>query len=255
MPNHNPIMNILVCISHVPDTTAKINFTGDGKALDPNGVQFVINPYDEFGLTKALHLKEAHGGTITVINVGLAATEPTLRKALAIGGDKAVRINANPEDAITVAKELKNHIEANSYDLIICGQESIDYNGQQVPAMIAAMLKLPFANACVGLTINSDTALATSEIDGGHATFQAKLPMIVGGKKGLVEEKDLRIPNMRGIMSARTKPLELVEPSVNDGATKALHFEKPAPKAAVKMVDAGNVDELVRLLHEEAKAI
>jgi len=197
-------MNILVCISHVPDTTAKINFTGDGKALDPNGIQFVINPYDEFGLTKALHLKEAHGGTITVINVGLAATEPTLRKALAIGGDKAVRINANPEDAITVAK---------------------------------------------------DTAHATSEIDGGHATFQAKLPMIVGGKKGLVEEKDLRIPNMRGIMSARTKPLELVEPSVNDGATKALHFEKPAPKAAVKMVDAGNVDELVRLLHEEAKAI
>jgi len=248
-------MNILVCISHVPDTTAKINFTSDGKALDPNGVQFVINPYDEFGLTKALHLKEAHGGTITVINVGLAGTEPTLRKALAIGADKAVRINAIPEDAITVAKELKNHIKANSYDLIICGQESIDYNGQQVPAMVAAMLKLPFSNACVGLTINDNTALATSEIDGGHATFQANLPMIIGGKKGLVEEKDLRIPNMRGIMSARTKPLELVEPSIIDGTTNALHFEKPAPKAAVKMVEAGNVEELVRLLHEEAKAI
>ena len=248
-------MNILVCISHVPDTTAKINFTGDGKALDPNGVQFVINPYDEFGLTKALHLKEAHGGTITVINVGLAATEPTLRKALAIGGDKAVRINANPEDAITVAKELKNHIEANSYDVIICGQESIDYNGQQVPAMLAAMLRLPFANACVGLSVQNSTATATSEIDGGHATYEAQLPMVIGGKKGLVEEKDLRIPNMRGIMSARTKPLEVVASSETGGLTSAVAFEKPAGKAEVKMVDADNVDELVRLLHEEAKAI
>lgn len=248
-------MNILVCISHVPDTTAKINFTADGTALDPNGVQFVINPYDEFGLTKALHLKEAAGGTITVVNVGLAETEPTLRKALAIGADKAVRIDANPEDAITVALELKNHISANSYDLIICGQESIDYNGQQVPAMLGAMLELPFVNACVGLDIDGTSATAVSEIDGGHATYTCSIPMIVGGKKGLVEEKDLRIPNMRGIMSARSKPLEVVAASASDKSTEAVQFEKPAEKAAVKMIDAENVDELVRLLHEEAKAI
>jgi len=253
--NHNPTMNILVCISHVPDTTAKINFTADGTALDPAGVQFVINPYDEFGLTKALHIKEAQGGTITVINVGPSTTEPTLRKALAIGADKAVRIDAIPTDAITVAKELKNHISANSYDLIICGQESIDYNGQQVPAMLAALLEQPFANACVGLSLENGTATATSEIDGGHATYKAPLPMVIGGKKGLVEEKDLRIPNMRGIMSARTKPLEVTPATEGEGPTKPVSFEKPAGKAAVKMVDAENVDELVRLLHEEAKAI
>jgi electron transfer flavoprotein beta subunit len=149
-------------------------------------------------------------------------------------------------DAITVAKELKNHIEANSYDVIICGQESIDYNGQQVPAMLAAMLRLPFANACVGLSIQNSTATAT---------YEATLPMVIGGKKGLVEEKDLRIPNMRGIMSARTKPLEVVASSETGGLTSAVAFEKPAGKAEVKMVDADNVDELVRLLHEEAKAI
>ena len=158
-------------------------------------------------------------------------------------------------DAITVAKELKNHIEAKFYDLIICGQESIDYNGQQVPAMLAAMLRLPFANACVGLSIQNSTATATSEIDGGHATYEASLlPMVIGGKKGLVEEKDLRIPNMRGII-ARTKPLEVIASSEAGGLTSAVAFEKPAGKAEVKMVDADNVDELVRLLHEEAKAI
>ena len=204
-------MNLLVCISHVPDTTAKINFDAAGTALDATGVQFVINPYDEFSLTKALHLKEAHGGTITVLNVGGPETEPTLRKALAIGADQAIRINATPTDAITVAKELKNHIAANAYDLILCGQESIDYNGQQVPAMLAALLNLPFVNACVDLVIDGSSATATGEIDGGHATYTGNLPLVVGGKKGLVEEKDLRIPNMRGIMTARSKPLQVLE--------------------------------------------
>ena len=208
-------MNLLVCISHVPDTTAKINFDAAGKALDATGVQFVINPYDEFSLTKALHLKEAHGGSITVLNVGGPETEPTLRKALAIGADQAIRINATPTDAITVAKELKNHISANTYDLILCGQESIDYNGQQVPAMLGALLNLPFVNACVDLTIDGSSANATGEIDGGHATYSGSLPLVVGGKKGLVEEKDLRIPNMRGIMTARSKPLQVLEYNLN----------------------------------------
>ncbi len=246
-------MNLLVCISHVPDTTAKINFDAAGTALDATGVQFVINPYDEFSLTKALHLKEAHGGTITVLNVGGPETEPTLRKALAIGADQAIRINATPTDAITVAKELKNHIAANAYDLILCGQESIDYNGQQVPAMLAALLNLAFVNACVDLTIDGSSATATGEIDGGHATYAGTLPMVIGGKKGLVEEKDLRIPNMRGIMTARSKPLQVLEAGENDAATRAAKFVKPAAKSAVKLVDS--VDELVHLLHNEAKAI
>mgnify|MGYP000049852718 FL=1 len=246
-------MNLLVCISHVPDTTAKINFDAAGKALDATGVQFVINPYDEFSLTKALHLKEAHGGSITVLNVGGPETEPTLRKALAIGADQAIRINATPTDAITVAKELKNHIAANTYDLILCGQESIDYNGQQVPAMLGALLNLPFVNACVDLTIDGSSANATGEIDGGHATYSGSLPLVVGGKKGLVEEKDLRIPNMRGIMTARSKPLQVLEASESDTATQAIKFVKPAGKSSVKLVDS--VDELVHLLHNEAKAI
>ena len=246
-------MNLLVCISHVPDTTAKINFDAAGKALDATGVQFVINPYDEFSLTKALHLKEAHGGSITVLNVGGPETEPTLRKALAIGADQAIRINATPTDAITVAKELKNHISANTYDLILCGQESIDYNGQQVPAMLGALLNLPFVNACVDVTIDGSSANATGEIDGGHATYSGSLPLVVGGKKGLVEEKDLRIPNMRGIMTARSKPLQVLEASESDTATQAIKFVKPAGKSSVKLVDS--VDELVHLLHNEAKAI
>jgi electron transfer flavoprotein beta subunit len=246
-------MNLLVCISHVPDTTAKINFDAAGKALDATGVQFVINPYDEFSLTKALHLKEAHGGSITVLNVGGPETEPTLRKALAIGADQAIRINATPTDAITVAKELKNHFSANTYDLILCGQESIDYNGQQVPAMLGALLNLPFVNACVDLTIDGSSANATGEIDGGHATYSGSLPLVVGGKKGLVEEKDLRIPNMRGIMTARSKPLQVLEASESDTATQAIKFVKPAGKSSVKLVDS--VDELVHLLHNEAKAI
>jgi electron transfer flavoprotein beta subunit len=246
-------MNLLVCISHVPDTTAKINFDAAGKAFDATGVQFVINPYDEFSLTKALHLKEAHGGSITVLNVGGPETEPTLRKALAIGADQAIRINATPTDAITVAKELKNHISANTYDLILCGQESIDYNGQQVPAMLGALLNLPFVNACVDLTIDGSSANATGEIDGGHATYSGSLPLVVGGKKGLVEEKDLRIPNMRGIMTARSKPLQVLEASESDTATQAIKFVKPAGKSSVKLVDS--VDELVHLLHNEAKAI
>jgi len=247
-------VNILVCISHVPDTTAKINFTADGTALDPAGVQFVINPYDEFGLTKALHIKEAQGATITALNVGGPETEPTLRKALAIGADQAVRINATPTDAITVAKSIKNHIQANAYDLIICGQESIDYNGQQVPAMLAALLEIPMVNACVGLNIDGNMATATAEIDGGHATYTASLPMVIGGKKGLVEEKDLRIPNMRGIMTARTKPLS-VEEGQNGGNTAPQSFRKPASKSSVKMVAPDQVNELVRLLHEESKSI
>lgn len=248
-------MNILVCISHVPDTTSKINFTNDNTAFDTNGVQFIINPYDEFGLTRAMMLKEKSGGTVTVVNVGLATTEPTLRKALAIGADDAIRIDAEPTDGFFVAKQLAALAQSKNYDLIICGQESIDYNGGEVGGLLAAMLNYPFVSPCVGLEIEGTNATLVREIDGGKETSTAALPVIVGGKKGLVEEKDLRIPNMRGIMTARTKPLQVMPATDAKAQTTVAKFEKPAPKAAVKMIDKDNVAELVTLLHEEAKVI
>lgn len=248
-------MKILVCISHVPDTTSKINFTNNNKAFDTNGVQFIINPYDEFGLTRALWIKEKQGANITVVNVGGAATEPTLRKALAIGADDAIRIDAEPTDGFFVAKQIAALVQENGFDLIICGQESIDYNGGQVPAMLAALLNWPFVNTCVGLELDGTKATLIREIDGGKETSTANLPIVIGGKKGLVEEKDLRIPNMRGIMTARTKPLQ-VRAATNDAPrTSALKYEKPAPKAAVKLIDKENISQLVKLLHEEAKVI
>ena len=246
-------MKILVCISHVPDTTSKINFTDNNTAFDTNGVQFVINPYDEFSLTRALWIKEKQGGSITVANVGTNVTDPTLRKALAIGADDAIRIDAEPTDSYFVAKQLAAVVQENGYDIVLCGQESIDYNGGLVPGLMAAMLNWPVVSPCVGLELDGSKATVIREIDGGKETSSAELPMVVAGKKGLVEEKDLRIPNMRGIMTARTKPLA-VRPAVDaEQRTSTAGYEKPAPKAAVKLVD--DVNELVRLLHEEAKAI
>lgn len=248
-------MKVLVCISHVPDTTSKINFTADQKALDKNGVQFVINPYDEFGLTRAIWLKEKHGGTVTVVNVGTSETDPTLRKALAIGADDAIRINAEPTDAYFVAEQLAAVAKEGAYDIIIAGRESIDYNGGQVPGMLAAILNQAFINACIGLEIEGSKASLIREIDGGKEKLSAELPIVIAGQKGLVEEKDLRIPNMRGIMSARTKPLQVKEVTEAASKTTLGNFSKPAPKSAVKMIDSENVGELVRLLHEEAKVI
>lgn len=246
-------MKILVCISHVPDTTSKINFTNDNTEFDSNGVQFIINPYDEFGLTKAIQLKEAGGGTVTALNVGDSTTEPTLRKALAIGADDAIRVDAKPQDAYFVAQQIAAVVKENEYDLVICGQESIDYNGGQVGGMVAALLDLPYASPCVGMDIDGNSATVLREIDGGKEKSKMQLPIVIGGKKGLVEEKDLRIPNMRGIMTARTKPLAVREATSAEPKTSAVKFEKPAPKADVKLVD--NVDELVNLLHNEAKVI
>lgn len=248
-------MKVLVCISHVPDTTAKINFTPDQKAFDTNGVSFVINPYDEFGLTRAVWLQEKQGATVTVVNVGTAVTEPTLRKALAIGANDAIRIDAEPIDAFFVAKQIAHIARENNYDLIIAGRESIDYNGSQVPGMLAAMLDIPFVNACVGLEVEGDKAQVIREIDGGKEKSTISIPAVIAGQKGLVEEKDLRIPNMRGIMQARTKPLNVIQPVEAGVKTVAVHYEKPAPKAACKMISPDNVEELVDLLHNEAKII
>ena len=248
-------MNILVCISNVPDTTSKIEFTSDSTSFLTDGVQFIINPYDEFGLTKAIKLREQHGGKVTVVNFGENTSEPTLRKALAIGADEAIRIDGTPTDSFLVAKELSKVISENNFDLIILGRESIDYNGGAVPAMIAELLDLPFVNACTGLTIEGNEAKMEREIEGGKEFVSSSLPLVIGGQKGLVEESDLLIPNMRGIMTARTKPLTVVDCSGDSGKSSSVSFEKPAAKQACKMVEAGQEKELVTLLHQEAKVI
>jgi electron transfer flavoprotein beta subunit len=248
-------MKILVCISHVPDTTSKINFTEGDTKFDTNGVQFVINPNDELGLTRAMWFKEKQGATVDVVNVGGPETEPTLRKALAIGADSAIRVNMPATDGFAVAQQLAAVAKDGAYDLIIAGRESIDYNGGMVPGMMAAILGKAFVTNCVGLEIDGNTATAVREIDGGKETVTATLPLVIGGQKGLVEESDLKIPNMRGIMMARQKPLKVVEPSDVNNASETNKFEKPAPKGAVKLIDADNIDELINLLHNEAKVL
>ena len=248
-------MNILVCISHVPDTTSKINFTNSDTLFDTNGVQFVINPNDEFGLTRAIWFQEQQGANVTVVNVGGPETEPTLRKALAIGANEAIRVNANPIDGFFVAKQLAEVIKNGNYDLVIAGKESLDYNGGMVPGMIAGLLGFNFVNSCVAINIEGNSVSASREIDGGKENVNSQLPLIIGGQKGLVEEKDLRIPNMRGIMTARTKALTILEPMGGESKTSTVKFEKPAPKSAVKLVSADNLDELISLLHNEAKVI
>lgn len=248
-------MKILVCISHVPDTTSKINFTDGDTKFDTNGVQFVINPNDEFGLTRAIWFQEQQGATVTVVNVGGPDTEPTLRKALAIGANEGIRVNAQPTDGFFVATQLAEVVKQGGYDLVICGKESLDYNGGMVPGMLAALTGMNFVNSCIGITVEGNSAKAVREIDGGKETLSASLPLIVGGQKGIVEEKDLRIPNMRGIMTARTKVINVLEPVGVTVETKAVKFERPAPKSAVKLFTVDNLDELVNALHTEAKVI
>ncbi len=248
-------MKILVCISHVPDTTSKINFTDNNTQFDTNGVQFVINPNDEFGLTRAMWFKEKQGASVDVVNVGGPETEPTLRKALAIGADNAIRVNTPATDGFQVAKQLANVAKEGGYDLIIAGRESIDYNGGMVPGMLAALINANFVNTCIGIEIDGTEAKVTREIDGGKESSTTSLPLVIGGQKGLVEESDLRIPNMRGIMQARKKPLNVVAPVEAVAQTEAEKFEKPEPKGAVKLIDPDNLDELINLLHNEAKVI
>ena len=248
-------MKILVCISHVPDTPSKINFTDGDTKFDTNGVQFVINPNDEFGLTRAMWFKEKQGASVDVVNVGGPETEPTLRKALAIGADTAIRVNAEAKDGYQVAKELAKVVKDGGYDLVIAGRESIDYNGAMVPGMLAEMVDANFVTNCISLEVDGTNAKATREIDGGKESVSTTLPLVIGGQKGLVEESDLRIPNMRGIMMARKKPLNVLEPVGASTETGSVKFEKPAPKGEVTLVAPDNLDELVNLLHNEAKVI
>ncbi|WP_158975639.1 electron transfer flavoprotein subunit beta/FixA family protein [Cellulophaga sp. L1A9] len=246
-------MKILVCISNVPDTTSKINFTDNDTKFDTAGVQFVINPNDEFGLTRAMWFKEKQSATVHIVTVGDATVEPTMRKALAIGADEAIRVNAVPTDGFFVAQQLANIVKEGAYDLVIAGRESIDYNGGMVPGIMASLLDMNFVNTCISLDVDGTSATALREIDGGKEKLATSLPLIIGGQKGLVEESDLRIPNMRGIMMARQKKLTVIEPVDAINATQDTKFTKPAAKGAVKL--ATSVDELINLLHNEAKVI
>ncbi|MEE9363020.1 MAG: electron transfer flavoprotein subunit beta/FixA family protein [Cellulophaga sp.] len=248
-------MKILVCISNVPDTTSKINFTDDNTKFDTNGVQFVINPNDEFGLTRAMWFKEKQGATVYVATVGGPQTEPTIRKVLAIGADEAIRINTEPTDGLSVAQQLAEVVKNGAYDLVIAGKESIDYNGGMVPGMLATLTDMNFVNTCIGIEIDGNSATVIREIDGGKETIATTLPLVIGGQKGLVQESDLKIPNMRGIMMARKKVLTVIEPIDTALTTKEVKFEKPIAKGAVKLIDANNIDELINLLHNEAKVI
>lgn len=248
-------MKILVCISHVPDTTSKINFIDGDTKFDANGVSFIINPNDEFGLTRAMWFKEKQSASVDVVTVGGAETEPTIRKCLAIGADNAIRVNAVPTDSFYVAQQLAEVAKNGNYDLIIAGRESIDYNGGVVPGMLAALLDANFVNTCIGLEVEGTEATAIREIDGGKETIKATLPLVIGGQKGLVEETDLKIPNMRGIMMARKKPLTVVEPVGEVSQTETKSFSKPEAKGSVTLVAPDNLDQLIDLLHKEAKVI
>lgn len=245
-------MKILVCISNVPDTTTKITFTNDNTEFNAAGVQFILNPYDEIALSRAIDLCEGEKGTVTVINVGDSSTEPTIRKALAIGADDAVRINAIPQDAYFVATQIAEYAKTQQFDLILTGRESIDHNGAQVPAMIAELLDIPSVSIVKKLDFDGKTATLSREIEGGKEVVEVDAPFVASCAEGVAEWK---IPNMRGIMSARTKPLQVMEAVNAEQLSKINQYQTPAPRSAVKMVDAEDVKGLVELLHNEAKVI
>jgi electron transfer flavoprotein beta subunit len=243
-------MKILVCITHVPDTTSKINFKDNNTKFDPNGVQFIIGPYDDYALARAVEIKEATGASLTVLNVGLTETEPTIRKALAIGADDAIRVNAEPTDSFFVAKQIAEH--AKDYDLVLMGRESIDFNSGVVHGIVGELLGIPSISPVMKLEINGDKATLAREIEGGKEYIEVSLPFVAGCQEPIAEWK---IPNMRGIMSARTKPLQVVEPVSVDGGVSLQQYELPPAKGAVKMISADNVAELVTLLKNEAKVL
>jgi electron transfer flavoprotein beta subunit len=245
-------MKILVCITHVPDTTSKINFVENNTKFDTNGVQFIIGPYDDYALARAIELKETLNATVTVLNVGLADTEPTIRKALAIGADDAIRVNAEPIDSFFVAAQIAEQAKGIGYDLILMGRESIDYNSGVVHSIVGELLGLPSISPVMKLDIDGSKAKLVREIEGGKEMLEVNLPFIAGCQEPIAEWK---IPNMRGIMSARTKPLKVIEPKAVTSGLALKKFELPPPKGAVKMVAADNVEQLVTLLKNEAKVI
>ncbi len=246
-------MKLLVCVSKTPDTTTKISFTADGKEFDTSGVQYIMNPYDEwYALVRALELKEVQGGSVTLINVGPAANDAIIRKGLAIGADSAVRINAEPTSSLFVAKQIAEYAKNEQFDVIFLGKETIDYNGSEVGAMVAEFLDLPFISYASHMEMNGNTATVSRDIEGGTEEVVLETPFVLSAAKGLAEQ---RIANMKGIMMAKSKPLNVVEPVAFEDVAVAVQYQLPKPKSEVKLIEPDNMEELVRLLHEEAKVI
>jgi len=246
------MMKILVCISNVPDTTTKITFTDNNTQFNTNGVQFILNPYDEIALSRAIELTEGNGGTVTVINVGEANTEATIRKAFAIGATDGVRVNAKPHDAWFVAYQIAQYVKANPFDLILTGRESIDYNGSKVGGMLGELLDLPSVSIVKKLDIDGANGSVEREIEGGKEILTIPLPFVAGTAEGVAEPK---IPNMRGIMSARTKPLTVIDAVDVKTSSEIISYETPAPRGQVNLIPADDPAKLVELLHTEAKII
>jgi electron transfer flavoprotein beta subunit len=246
-------MKLLVCISKVPDTTSKINFVDNNTKFDESGVQYIVNPYDEwYALVRALELVEKHGGTVTTITVGTNADDPTIRKALAIGANDAVRIDANPTDPYFVAKQIADFASGESYDVILTGKETINYNGSQIGGMVAELLDMPFVSLGTKLDIEGNLATLERDVQGGVEVIEVNTPFVVSASKGMAEQ---RIPNMRGIMAARTKPLKVITPDSQEEFSNVVKFELPDAKSGCKYIDPENMSELVDLLHNEAKVI
>lgn len=245
-------MKILVCITNVPDTTSKISFSEDKKKFNDAGVQFIIGPYDEYALSKAVEIKEQGEATVVVLNVGGVETEPVIRKALAIGADEAIRVNANPTDAFFVAHQIAAVAKDGAYDLILMGRESIDFNGGIVHGMVAELLGIPSVSPVMKMDIQGAKAIMSKEIEGGKEIVECTMPFVAGCQEPIAEWK---IPNMRGIMSARTKPLQVIEPVAVNAQLVFDEFSLPAPKGACKMVDASDPAQLLSLLKNEAKVL
>jgi len=246
-------MKILVCISKAPDTTSKIAFTQNGTAFDEQGVQYIVNPYDEwYALVKALEIKESSAADVTIITVGPAADEAIMRKALAIGADNAVRIDAAPLDAYFVAMEIAHYAKSQGFDLVLTGKETIQFNGAQIGGMIAEALGTPYVSIASKLDLTGNNLNLEREIAGGVETVEVEMPAVVSCAKGMAEQ---RIPNMRGIMAARTKPLQVLAPKNSEALTSFVSYANPPAKSGVKLIDANHMDELVSLLHNEAKVI
>ncbi len=247
-------MKILVCISKTPDTTAKIAFADNNTKFAADGVQWIINPYDEwYALVRAIELKEADATTtIHLVTVGGADCDPIIRKALALGGDEAIRINADSHDSFYIASQIAEIAKQGNYDLVFTGKETIDYNGSSIGGMVAELLDLPYVSLATKFDLEGSNAVIVREIEGGEETDKVALPLVVSCQKGMAEQ---RIPNMKGIMGARSKPLKAIEPVAADPLTSVALFDLPPAKASVKLVSPDTPEELVRLLHEEAKAI
>jgi electron transfer flavoprotein beta subunit len=243
-------MKILVCISVVPDTTTKITFTDNDTQFNKNGVQYIVNPYDELAVTRALEIAEANNGTVTIVHVGEADSEPSIRKALSMGAHEAIRINAIPVDAQFVAEEIAKI--ATGYDLILTGRESIDYNGGAVCGLLGAMLNIPSINVVTRIDYDGAAFTFDRDIDGGRETVTCSGPLVASAQKDLCEP---RIPNMRGIMAARTKPLQIIEASVSNQAVNYQSYSLPAAKSGVKLIDPSNAAELINILKNEVKVI